>query len=112
MIFAAGIQIHGSLIPFAYGTIPSIVTTLAGAPNNETLATYICGYYLSFVVYQDPSAHSFSSFQPPQWPQYHPVGSDDFKVLDVNYTMIGVRNDPDASSRCYFLQAQGYTIEN
>lgn len=112
MIFDAGTEIHGSLIPFAYGTIPGVVSTFAAPPNNETLATYVRDYYLSFAAYQDPSAHSFSSLQPPQWPLYHSAGSDDFRILDINYTTIGVIEDPDVSSRCKFFQAQGYTIEN
>jgi hypothetical protein len=63
MVFDAGSQIHGSLIPFAFNNY----TTYPGA-NNLTIAEILTSYYLSFALTLDPNP--LRSPNAPFWPSY------------------------------------------
>jgi len=67
-------------------------------------------YFISFFVHQDPNAQNFSSIAKPYWNQYN--SGETYNVLDVNYTMIGMNEDQDASTGCDFLHGQGYAVRN
>ena len=81
--------------------------------NNDTVARVLKDYYLNFVVNLDPNGLEVGTGQAkPYWPQYSPVGSQNFTILDFNYTMIDASPDRDASARCDFLHAVNYVTRN
>jgi len=108
MVFNAGSQVHTATKPFLYG-INANGTTQA---NNATLAAIMKDYFVSFATNLDPNAVSFSGTPKPYWPQYQAMNVTSFQVMDVNYTMMGVVPDPDASARCDFFHAQSYVVRN
>ena len=81
--------------------------------NNATLGYIIKDYFLSFATNLDPNARSFSGTSKPFWPQYTAgVSNVTFAVMDVNYTMMGVTEDFDASPQCDFFHGQSYVVRN
>jgi len=78
--------------------------------NNATIATTMRDYFISFFVHHDPNVETFSAVLHPYWNQYNADGT--FQVLDVNYTMIGMSSDDDASPQCDFLHGQGGAVRN
>jgi len=69
-------------------------------------------WYLGFVINLDPNSISNSGTSKPYWPQYQTPGVMNFTVMDVNYTMIGINPDPDASAQCDFFHGQSYVVRN
>ncbi|GAB7354424.1 hypothetical protein MBLNU459_g4915t1 [Dothideomycetes sp. NU459] len=105
MIFDAGSEVHGATVPFIFYTEASKI-------NNATLAHIMKDYFLSFVTHLDPNAQTFTDIPKPYWPRYAAEGSGNFTVMDVNYTMMGVQRDFDASARCDFFHGQSYVVRN
>lgn len=104
LIFDAGTELHGADGPFLWGPAASI--------NNFTLANIMKDYYLGFVLNLNPNSIDNSNTPKPYWPQYQSTNSTGFSVIDVNYTMMGVIEDPDASARCDFFHGQSYVVRN
>jgi len=76
-------------------------------------------WFISFVTDLDPNAHSFSpdSASKPFWPLYNPGlgtigGTDEFAIMDINYTQVGVIPDFDASDKCDFWFGRSYVVRN
>jgi len=124
LVFDAGSELHGATVPFLFRIDAAQI-------NNATLAYIMKDWFLSFAIKHDPNALSFTDTPKPHWPQYlgganhkadgvgdggvgnlTELGKSDFNVMDVNYTMIGVTPDLDASARCDFFHAQSYAIRN
>jgi len=78
--------------------------------NNATIATIMRDCFISFFVHFDPNAATYSNVTHPYWTQYNVGGT--FQNLDVNYTMIGMNADEDASAQCDFLHGQGVAVRN
>lgn len=62
-------------------------------------------WFLSFVIYLDPHQHSWSCVKKPDWKTYQSHGSRNGRVMNVNYTEVGMLNDRyfDQTERCDFL---------
>ncbi|KAK4996355.1 hypothetical protein LTR66_004013 [Elasticomyces elasticus] len=105
MIFNAGSQFHGATVPF-------IFETNATLNNNATLALIMKDYFISFAVNLDPNSVSYSATPKPYWPAYQVGSSMNFTVMDVNYTMMGVVGDFDASAQCDYFHGQSYAVRN
>ena len=123
LIFDAGTQLHGADSPYLWGfksSKPSHVfrnllqplTSLIPAADNVTIANSMKDWYLGFVLNLDPNSISNSGTPKPYWPQYQVSNGTNFTVMDVNYTMIGINPDPDASVRCDFFHGQSYVVRN
>lgn len=139
MIFDAGSQLHGALIPFTetvnlegeYGfafclLCSSIVTIThphladvillimipAGESNNATLASIIRSYYVSFATSLGPNAVAYTHVSRPYWPSYQSDDSGNFTVLGVTYGGIEAVPDMDASPQCDFLHSESYVVRN
>lgn len=109
MIFDAGSQVHTATQPFLYGASANGSTTA----NNATLAAWMKDWFVSFALAEDPNAISFlGNASKPFWPTYLKADYTGFQVMDVNYTMVGVTEDFDASARCDFFHAQSYFVRN
>lgn len=106
LIFDAGTETHGATGEFLYGL----------TSNNATLAAIMKDWFISFAVALDPNAHSYSGVKKPFWPDYNAGAygnvTSSFRAMDVNYTMMGVKPDPDASPRCDFFHGQSYAVRN
>jgi len=102
--FAAGSEVHGATIPFVYST------SINPSGNNATIGAIMRDYFVSFFVHQDPNKQSFSDVAKPYWDPYNAGGT--FNVLQVNYTMIGVDPDADASPQCDFMQGHPLSISS
>lgn len=105
MIFDAGTEMHGATRPFLHSTNASEI-------NNATLALIMKDWYSSFAINLDPNVQSFSGTPKPYWPQYNSFDAMNFTIMDVNYTMIGAIEDPDAAPRCDFFHGQSYAVRN
>jgi len=113
LIFDAGSEVHGATTVFLAAN-----ETGWPAANNHTLAAIMSSYWISFAVTQDPNPLRVAGA--PFWPSYITGGngtaangeSVGFSVLDVNYTMIGVVPDPDASDKCDFFGSRGWQVRN
>lgn len=77
-----------------------------------TLSYIMKDYFLSFATDLNPNARSFTNTPKPYWPEYNPVGTNNFTILDVNYTMIGATPDFDATPQCDFFHAESYVVRN
>ena len=105
LIFNAGTELHGADSPFLWGFG-------ASTANNITLANIMKDWYLGFVINLDPNSVNNSGTPKPEWPQYQSGEDFGFSVMDVNYTMMGVIPDMDASARCDFFHGQSYVVRN
>lgn len=104
MVFYAGSEKHGALLPFLYGT--------RGTPNNANLASILRNYYISFAVSLDPNANNFTSVSHPNWPEYQIPGIPGFSVLNITYTTIEPSDDLDVRPQCDFFHSQSYVVRN
>ncbi|OJJ07741.1 hypothetical protein ASPVEDRAFT_877842 [Aspergillus versicolor CBS 583.65] len=98
MIFDAGTQGHGSLIPFTETV------------NLE--ATTTPSYYISFATSLDPNAIAYINNSLPHWPPYQGDDSGSFTVLNVTYGGVEAAPDNDASPQCDFFHSQSYVVRN
>lgn len=113
LIFAAGSEVHGATAAF----LASNVTGWPAA-NNHTIAEILSSYWISFAVTHDPNPLRVSDA--PFWPSYISGGhgsvangeSVGFDVLDITYTTVSVRTDPDTSPQCDFFSSKGHTLRN
>lgn len=113
LIFYAGSELHGATASF----LASNETNFPAA-NNQTLAKVMTSYWISFAVTGDPNAMKVS--KAPYWPNYVTGGTGNvangesvgFTVLDVTYSNIKPRMDPDVSEKCEFFGAHGYDVTN
>lgn len=113
LLFYAGTELHGSTAAF----LASSETDFPQA-NNQTLAEIMTSYWVSFAVTGDPNPMKASGA--PYWPGYMSGGegtvangeSIGFEVLDVTYTTIEPRADPDVSEKCEFFGSHGFTVMN
>jgi carboxylesterase type B len=125
LIFDAGAENHGSLIPFTETinlngmkvlsevvSCSTLTCSLKGTSNNATIGDIVRDYYISFANSLDPNAISYTNISHPYWPTYQNNQNSNFSVLNVNYTMIGVIPDDDASAQCDFFHSQSYVIRN
>lgn len=119
-IFNAGSQLHGADGPFLWGAESSKTPvnpvyihqlTLWIAINNITLANILKDWYLGFAINLDPNSISNSGTPKPYWPQYQSDPSG-FRIMDINYPMMGVTQDFDANPRCDFFHGQSYVVRN
>jgi hypothetical protein len=112
MIFAAGTQLHGATGVFLF----SNVTNAWPGANNETIAKILSDYFLSFTMTLDPN--SLRSANAPFWPSYidgapgnASIGEDvGFTILDIAYSSISTKMDPDIRPQCDFWAAQPFFI--
>ena len=113
LIFYAGSELHGATGAFLASDDISYPDA-----NNHTLAEIMTSYWISFAVTGDPNPMKVSAA--PSWPGYMSGGtgtaangrSVGFDVLDVTYTNIKTRSDPDVSEKCEFFGAHGYDVTN
>lgn len=127
LLFNAGTQKHGATFPFLHvtntsRTFPFFVVirrnieilTRSTEINNVTLGYIMKDFWLSFATDLDPNARSFSNTGKPFWPQYTADTDNNvtFAIMDVNYTMMGVTEDFDASPQCDFFHGQSYAVRN
>jgi hypothetical protein len=125
LIFYAGNELHGALIPFTetvnlkgiymnaiqYCTYP-MLRKLTGDSNNATLADIVRNYYVSFAIGLDPNYQSFTKFSHPFWPTYQNSDNGNFSALEITYTTISVTQDTDVSPQCDFFSSQSYVVRN
>lgn len=115
MVFNAGSELHAATAPYLLAP-PGNVTSFSQertTPSNATLVAIMKDYFLSFAAELDPNAASISGIRRPYWPQYKtPAYAENFAVLEVNQTWIGVRSDPDASALCNFFHAENAAVRN
>ena len=113
LTFAAGSELHGSTVDFLAAN-----ETGWPAANNQTIAEIMSSYWISFAVTGDPNP--MRTAEAAYWPSYASGGDGNvangesvgFETLAVTYTTISPRQDPDASERCEFFGAHGYTLRN
>ena len=106
LIFDAGSELHGATVPFLFSTNTSAI-------NNLTLGYIMKDWFLSFAINLDPNVQTFSNVTgKPYWPQYQTPGTANFTIMDVNYTMVGIERDYDASPQCDFFHSQSYVVRN
>ena len=113
LFFNAGSQVHGSTSPF----LASKYTNWPSA-NNQSLASIMTSYWISFASTLDPNPLRTSDA--PYWPSYMSGGagtaaegeSVGFEVLDITYGGISTSGDLDARVQCEFFSNKGYTLRN
>jgi len=113
LVFAAGSQLHGATASF----LASNVTGFPNA-NNQTIATIMSSYWVSFAVTGDPNP--LRAAEAPMWPSYMSGGKGTvdngegvgFDILSVTYSSVEAVGDPDASAQCDFFNSRGWTIRN
>jgi hypothetical protein len=66
-------------------------------------------WWLSFVIDLDPNSRAWSNVSKPAWPTYAETGVD---VMTVNFTSIGLQNDPDAGDNCAFFRESPEIVQN
>lgn len=107
VVFDAGAQVHGAIDNF-------ILSPTIDWPNskNDTLAQIMTSYHMSFIMHHDPNVAK--SQNAPHWLSYLEGGvggetdgeSVGFSTLDVTYSSIELKRDPDEGVRCDFFAAQ------
>ena len=105
LLFDAGSELHAATAPFLF----SMNDTEIG---NTTIGDIMKDWFLSFTLHLDPNVQSFTSASKPYWPQYVIPGSNNFTIMDVNYTQIGIEQDFDAKPGCDFFHAESYEVRN
>ena len=103
--FDAGSELHGATVPFLFSTNATEI-------GNLTLGSIMKDWFLSFTLNLDPNMQSFTNASKPYWPQYTATGSDNFTIMEVNYTSIGIEQDFDAKPGCDFFHAESYEVRN
>ncbi|EMC93600.1 hypothetical protein BAUCODRAFT_142062 [Baudoinia panamericana UAMH 10762] len=113
LIFAAGNELHAATSAF-------LLSNVIGFPaaNNQTLATIMASYWISFTVTHDPNP--LRAANAPFWPSYMSMGAGNvsngqsvgFDTLSITYTTISPETDPDASAQCDFFGNHGYQVQN
>ncbi|PVI03976.1 alpha/beta-hydrolase [Periconia macrospinosa] len=104
VVFNAGSQLHGAIGEFIgdldYASRP-------GA--NVTIADTIKDYYVSFMLYLNPNAKSWSNLTKPVWREY---AESKGEVMSFNYTAIGNVEDQwyDDTERCRFWEENGDVV--
>ncbi|KAF2184752.1 alpha/beta-hydrolase [Zopfia rhizophila CBS 207.26] len=109
MVFNAGSQLHAATGPFLFSLD---YATSPGA--NVTTANIMKDWFLSFVIYLDPAWNSWSGIRKPFWGVYQYPGSNNARVMSVNYTEIGMVDEKyyDRTKRCDFLWEHGTVVQN
>lgn len=95
---SAGSELHAATQAFLYSN-----TIGFPAANNQTLATILSSYWISFTIVHDPNP--YRSANAPFWPSYRAAGStynDTLTALAVTYNSVGGVPDPDVSAKCDF----------
>jgi len=116
MLFYAGSELHGASSPFLFGPTPEFEVALFGLPNNVTIAQILQSYYISFAITTDPNPLRLPDAV--FWPSYESGGAlvpgeeVGFTVLDITYTTIGPKPDPDAGPQCDFFSSYGLVVGN
>ncbi|OCL12110.1 alpha/beta-hydrolase [Glonium stellatum] len=119
MVFNAGDQVHGATAEFLFSTTinryfvlhvgyvdadaDEIFVAAGDVLGNATLGAILRDYFVSFAVELDPNAWATVANKP-AWQAFK---AKEESVLDVEFTSINVKRDPDASKQCEALEEAG-----
>ncbi|KAF2651928.1 alpha/beta-hydrolase [Lophiostoma macrostomum CBS 122681] len=105
LVFNAGIYVHAATSSYLFSE--------SSRTANATLADIMKGYFWSFIVNLDPNSGPDGTSSSRQfWPQYASNSTNNFRILQINETSIGVQDDGDVSDRCDFWNSQGLFVKN
>jgi len=103
-----GTGLHGSVTGYIFSDVAG---QFPGA-SNQTVASILSTWYLSFILTKDPN--TLPNPGAPFWPSYFPNSNGEFTIMLVNDTSIAATPDAqwDASYGCEFWGSYQNIVRN